>query len=538
MSERAFSLHTLKILNIFLLMSGASLEAHPFDSIVSFGDSLSDTTNNPATGDYWEGRWSNGPLWDEYVASDLGATLYDFAYSGSTTADLASQIAAADVAGRVQTNTLYTVWSGGNDLIDDAAENGTSIADWDAASAKLVQNVAAAVSTLFKEGARYVVVFNVPDLSILPAISTDAAFASERGEVSQLVSKVNSDLASGLASKFGDGSVHLTVINDFGVLDEFYSHASVYGFTVVTTDALDALKDPSFTGAGEDYLFWDVIHPTTKAHELMAGIVTNILAELPPLLLSGPSNQVVVAGESVALSAEALDAESYQWLLNGGKIKGATNGSYTIASAAAATAGTYEVKAVNAYGSVTSKGALLKLVNPPKIVTEPRSESGIEGKSVVLSASASGTAPLHYQWQLDGADVAGGVKPTLLLTKLNTNEAGSYVLVVTNSVGSATSYVATLDVIVPPSIVSGPIGTNVVAGSLITFSVVAEGTAPLRYQWEHNGAALKGATNSSFTFPVVTASDAGRIQVLVRNAGGSVVSAAATLKVEKALAGN
>jgi hypothetical protein len=72
---------------------------------------------------------------------------------------------------------------------------------------------------------------------------------------------------------------------------------------------------------------------------------------------------------------------------------------------------------------------------------------------------------------------------------------------------------------------------------LVTFTVVAAGTAPLRYQWEHNGTALKGATNSSFTFPAVTASDAGRIQVLVRNAGGSVVSAAATLKVEKALAG-
>jgi hypothetical protein len=93
-----------------------------------------------------------------------------------------------------------------------------------------------------------------------------------------------------------------------------------------------------------------------------------------------------------------------------------------------------------------------------------------------------------------------------------------------------------LDVIVPPSIVSGPVGTNAVAGSLVTFTVVAEGTAPLRYQWEHNGTALKGATNSSFTFPAVTASDAGRIQVLVRNAGGSVVSAAATLKVERALA--
>jgi len=137
---------------------------------VSFGDSLSDTTNNPASGDYWEGRFSNGPLWDEYLATNCDATLYDFAYSGSETSDLAAQVASALSYSWDDTNTLFTVWSGGNDFIDSAVTNGTSLLAWDGTITSGVANISNAVATLAKAGARFIVVPNLPDMSQLPVV--------------------------------------------------------------------------------------------------------------------------------------------------------------------------------------------------------------------------------------------------------------------------------------------------------------------------------------------------------------------------------
>ncbi len=79
-----------------------------------------------------------------------------------------------------------------------------------------------------------------------------------------------------------------------------------------------------------------------------------------------------------------------------------------------------------------------------------------------------------------------------------------------------------------------PVGQTVPIGDTATFSVSAIGTGPLRYQWSENGAAIPGATASSYTTsPVALAADGsttvGTFQVTVSNAAGSVVSTTATL---------
>ena len=175
-----FALRKFILLSIVFVALAENALAHPFATVVSFGDSLSDTTNNPANGDYWEGRWSNGPLWDEYLAGDLGATLYDYAFAGSVTADLPGQVSAAKAAAWDETNTLFTVWSGANDFIDNAQANGTSYSSWEATAAAAVSNIKRAVSMLSEGGARYVVVLNLPDLSQLPAVETNAELAADR----------------------------------------------------------------------------------------------------------------------------------------------------------------------------------------------------------------------------------------------------------------------------------------------------------------------------------------------------------------------
>ncbi len=102
----------------------------------------------------------------------------------------------------------------------------------------------------------------------------------------------------------------------------------------------------------------------------------------------------------------------------------------------------------------------------------------------------------------------------------------------TNSVavfGLLPSYTSTLAL---PSITTQPADQTVNAGQSTTFSVAAAGSVPLSYQWQSNGSNIGGATFSSYTTPITTASDAGlRFSVVVSNIAGSTTSSAATLTV-------
>ena len=83
-----------------------------------------------------------------------------------------------------------------------------------------------------------------------------------------------------------------------------------------------------------------------------------------------------------------------------------------------------------------------------------------------------------------------------------------------------------------PSITTQPANQAVNVGQTATFSVTANGTAPLSYQWQKGGVAISGATSASYTTPATQASDNGTtFTVTVTNAAGSVSSSAATLTV-------
>lgn len=85
---------------------------------------------------------------------------------------------------------------------------------------------------------------------------------------------------------------------------------------------------------------------------------------------------------------------------------------------------------------------------------------------------------------------------------------------------------------VAPSVTAQPVSQTVVEGQPATFSVSANGTAPLNYQWMKNGTAISGATGSSYTTPATTPSDeGGQFSVAVSNSAGNVISNAATLNV-------
>ncbi len=200
----------------------------------------------------------------------------------------------------------------------------------------------------------------------------------------------------------------------------------------------------------------------------------------------------------------------------------------------------------NSVGSATSAVAVLTVLVPPTLTAQPQSLTNATGTTATFSATATGSAPLGYQWQLNGLNltsggrISGATSNILAITNVQPADAGSYTLAVSNAVGVVTSAVATLTVSGPPVITLQPASQSVAAGNTVTFSVTAAGTLPLSYQWRKNGVgltnggSLSGATSTALTLANVQTNDAGSYQVVVTNSVDSVTSAVATLIVTPA----
>jgi hypothetical protein len=173
---------------------------------------------------------------------------------------------------------------------------------------------------------------------------------------------------------------------------------------------------------------------------------------------------------------------------------------------------------------------------PPTITTQPQDQTVARNSDAAFSVTTDGTAPLSYQWSFNGTPLAGATGSTLTLNNVQTNDAGSYTVTVTNSLGSVTSAAATLTVMVLPEITTQPQSQTVLSNESVTFLVVAASGTPLSYQWYKDGSVilnelLAGQTASSLTLSNVGDPDLGQYFVQVRNAGGTVTSRKASLTV-------
>lgn len=145
--------------------------------------------------------------------------------------------------------------------------------------------------------------------------------------------------------------------------------------------------------------------------------------------------------------AAGIPTPNYQWFFAGDLLAGQTNAILLLNNVQPAQAGSYFAVAANSSGAVTSSVATLTvLTHPPVITRQPTNVTVIETTAANLSALASGSAPLTYQWLFNGNPILGGTGFSLAFRSVQFSNAGNYSVIVTNPYGTVTSSVATLTV--------------------------------------------------------------------------------------------
>ncbi|KAJ3410340.1 hypothetical protein HDV05_003870 [Chytridiales sp. JEL 0842] len=293
-----------------------------FTHVVAFGDSYTDNGNiNKIKGPvinfpFWEGRFTNGPVWVEYLASKhlSNATLLDYAVSSAVTnfetlrgsksftqvdreiPDLPRQFInyENDIRNRNLTNlldpdkTLYVMFAGINDVMYRFMQKENPIPEVVSKyQLSFVQN-----QLLGQVKAKNVMVLNIPAMEVLPMLTdTIAQSTVDRIERSNIL------LQNGLANlqsqnpniKLFYTDLH-TLYRSFlfpnSLLDTYNITAGIYGVCFTGPTVNDACKNP------ENYMNFDALHPTTRAHEMVAEVVGSVLGFGKVV---EPSNQVLVA---------------------------------------------------------------------------------------------------------------------------------------------------------------------------------------------------------------------------------------------------
>jgi phospholipase/lecithinase/hemolysin len=269
-----------------------------FDAMYVFGDSLSDIGNSfnltkkaqgeglPPSPPYFMGRFSNGPVWVEYLARllQLPSSLHtNFATVGANTGStntylpnnsdnlpgLQQQIdrfIAPFKTGNSQADSrsLYIVWAGANDYLGGGITN----------PAIPVENLTNAVKSLAAVGAKHLMVANLPDLGDLPASRGNS---QQSAALNALTQAHNSGLASSLkalSQSFGS-RVNIIPFDAHSLFKQVFTSPTEFDFTNVTDAELEQLAQ--FQGYKDKFFFWDIIHPTTAAHLMLAKLAFSLL---------------------------------------------------------------------------------------------------------------------------------------------------------------------------------------------------------------------------------------------------------------------
>lgn len=282
------------------LFSGVLLAA-PLHNIVVFGDSLSDNGNLyefmkhqlPPTPPYYEGRFSNGPVWIEHVVASYfpdspNTHLLDYAFGGAGVSEeegsdevlftLRREINSYLLAhnDKASEDSLYVVWIGSNNYL-------ALPSDVESAIDEVQTGVAHSLQRLAEKGAKHILVVNLPDLGRTPA-----AVEFDSVEVMTYLAKEHNHRLKQSINTFREEypDVEWLYYDLHQALNEVLEHPQEFGFINTTDTCVNSLVDditktsvlkmvasvkPKMQqDACDGYLFFDLVHPTGMAHKVLA----------------------------------------------------------------------------------------------------------------------------------------------------------------------------------------------------------------------------------------------------------------------------
>jgi len=295
------------------LLAPAVARAAPITAFYVVGDSLSDQGNGfLLTGGTfppppYDERASNGPAAVEYLASALGVPLAPSSAGGSNYAVLGATTGAVAIAfppfttenvaalqygqpalegtslltqtggilalGPLDPGALFFIWGGANDIsIDPSA----------ATVGGAVNNLVSIISLLYGSGARQFFVPNLPDLSLTPAGL--ALSPAEQAALQALTLGFNAGLAGALDGLSALPGIDIEQFDTFSLFNAILANPGAFGFTTTSTPCVTGnLQDGGSVCADPgSYLFWDSVHPTTAAHQLLGNAFAEAVAEPVP----------------------------------------------------------------------------------------------------------------------------------------------------------------------------------------------------------------------------------------------------------------
>lgn len=178
--------------------------------------------------------------------------------------------------------------------------------------------------------------------------------------------------------------------------------------------------------------------------------------------------------------------------------------------------------------------ALLFLLAVSPAWPADQAETIAVGARLTLAASADGSPAPDFQWSKNGTAIPGATGAQLVIASLALADSGAYTVTAKNELGAATSdkYVLTVGMAPSKPVIKSMFSVvTVEKQSAVQFRVVADGTAPMTYQWLRNGLPMTGKTDAVLTFTKVNPSYTGRYSVNVANVAGKVSADIVELRV-------
>lgn len=302
-----------------------------FSSIYIFGDGLSTTTTNRVAGPTYYGlRNSNGRVWVEVLAQQLGLTnnywystdssihvsytnlsasstnwsysSNNWSYYGQHSSNLVTYLktfaAPADAS-----NALFIVWVNDADFVDDMGKifPSTNIVTWNNAINLSLTNHYTIITNLYAKGARTLVMPNAVDITEIPQY--DILSSANKNFIRQRVINFDAAFITVLGNAMSSSpGLKIYEPDVFILLDNVLTNAAFYGLTNVlvgghSADVIENDADTSLNGSGTNWIFWDVSDPTAKFHAVFAGVVQQLLSpvQISKLTSLNSSNQLDMA---------------------------------------------------------------------------------------------------------------------------------------------------------------------------------------------------------------------------------------------------